>query len=87
MANKEGTGAIFSNEKKSASSPDFNGFIVINGERVEFAGWWQTSAKGQRYISISKSRAKKEPKVEEKPKEQDQGLFDCPDFEDDFNPF
>jgi len=91
MANKEGTGAIFSNKKKSAASPDFNGFIVLNGEKIDFSCWWQTSSKGERYLSVSKTKVKKaeaveEPKTEQ-PKEVEPSLFDCPDFEEDFCPF
>lgn len=54
--NKENTGAIFKNDKKSsANHPDYRGVVNANGKDMEIALWLKESKTGKKYFSVSLS--------------------------------
>lgn len=51
---KQNTGAIFKNEKKTEQKhPDYRGRINANGKEMDIALWLKESAKGVKYFSVS----------------------------------
>ena len=50
---KDGSGALFKNEKLKDTHPDYKGNIRINGVDLELAAWLKTSAKGVKYMSLN----------------------------------
>jgi hypothetical protein len=50
---REGSGCLFkTKEKKSEKSPDFDGYIVIDGNRVRIAAWKKEGKKGN-FLSLA----------------------------------
>ena len=52
METKQNTGAIFKNEKKSDSQPDYKGKINVDGVDKEIALWVKESKSGLKYFSV-----------------------------------
>jgi uncharacterized protein (DUF736 family) len=53
---KDFTGALFRNDKKETDShPDYRGSATINGVEYWVSSWVNTSAKGQKYMSLKYS--------------------------------
>jgi uncharacterized protein (DUF736 family) len=52
METKQNTGAIFKNEKKADTHPDYKGTINVDGVDKEIALWVKQSAKGTTYFSV-----------------------------------
>ena len=52
METKQNTGAIFKNEKKADTHPDYKGTINVDGVDKEIALWVKQSAKGTNYFSV-----------------------------------
>ena len=67
MENKLNHGAMFRNEKKKDTHPDYRGGINVDGVEKELAGWIKTDNKGNKYLSLTVSDPyKKEEKAEQK---------------------
>jgi uncharacterized protein (DUF736 family) len=50
---KDFTGALFRNDKKETDQhPDYKGSAVINQTEMWVSAWINTSAKGQKYMSL-----------------------------------
>jgi uncharacterized protein (DUF736 family) len=71
MQQKENTGAIFKNEKKTADTqPEYKGKINVDGVEKDIALWVNTSKSGLTYFSAKIS----EPfKSEERPQPANEG--------------
>lgn len=65
METKVNGGAIFKNEKKADTHPDYKGTINVDGQDKEIALWVKQSAKGTTYFSVKISEPYK--KTEEQP--------------------
>ena len=65
METKVNGGAIFKNEKKEDTHPDYKGTINVDGQEKEIALWVKQSAKGTTYFSVKISEPYK--KTEEQP--------------------
>jgi uncharacterized protein (DUF736 family) len=52
METKQNGGAIFKNEKKADTHPDYKGTINVDGVDKEIALWVKQSAKGTTYFSV-----------------------------------
>lgn len=52
METKQNTGAIFKNDKKAETHPDYKGTINVDGKDKEIALWVKTSQKGTSYFSV-----------------------------------
>ena len=52
METKVNEGAIFKNEKKADTHPDYRGTINVDGQDKEIALWVRQSAKGTTYFSV-----------------------------------
>ena len=64
MEQKQNTGAIFKNDKKTSQNhPDYKGKINVEGKDFDVALWLKESAKGVKYFSVSIS----EPYVQTTP--------------------
>lgn len=51
---KEGSGALFRNQRKQKESqPDFQGSVKHKGETIKLAGWTRESKSGLKFISLS----------------------------------
>jgi uncharacterized protein (DUF736 family) len=62
MEQKNNTGAIFKNDKKTAENqPDYRGKMTVDGKRWEISLWLRESAAGTKYFSA----AIKEPYVKD----------------------
>ena len=60
MEQKNNTGAIFKNDKKTAENqPDYRGKMMVDGKEWEISLWVRESAAGNKYMSA----AIKEPYV------------------------
>ena len=60
MEQKNNTGAIFKNDKKTAENqPDYRGNMTVDGKQWEISLWVRESAAGNKYMSA----AIKEPYV------------------------
>ena len=53
MANKDNSGALFKEEKKSEKHPDYKGNCMVNGEVMYIAAWINESQGGKKYMSLS----------------------------------
>jgi len=52
METKVNGGAIFKNDKKADTHPDYKGTINVDGQDKEIALWVKQSAKGTTYFSV-----------------------------------
>ena len=52
---KDGSGALFKNDRKEPGSnqPDYRGDANVNGEVVEIAAWIKPKANGGNFMSLS----------------------------------
>jgi uncharacterized protein (DUF736 family) len=48
------TGGLFKNGKKKRGSeqPDYTGYVMVGGGRLQHAGWKKTSKAGEQYLSL-----------------------------------
>lgn len=54
MEQKNDSGALFKNEKKTAENqPDYTGRATIEGQQYNVAAWVRTSQAGAKYMSLS----------------------------------
>tara|TARA_Y100000310_G_scaffold311416_1_gene357666 strand:- start:113 stop:388 length:276 start_codon:yes stop_codon:yes gene_type:complete len=53
MANKDNSGVLFKEEKKSEKHPDYKGNCLINGKQMYIAAWINTAESGKKYMSLS----------------------------------
>lgn len=54
MEQKNNSGAIFKNDKKTADNqPDYRGKIVVDNKEWEISLWLRESAKGTKYFSAA----------------------------------
>ena len=53
MANKDNSGVLFKEEKKSEKHPDYKGNCLINGKQMYIAAWINESKEGKKYMSLS----------------------------------
>lgn len=60
--NKDNSGALFHNSKVEGKQPNYSGECMINGVKMEIAGWKNTSAKGTPYLSLKFQPAKSKEK-------------------------
>ena len=51
--NKNNSGALFKEEKKSEKHPDYKGDSLINGQKMYIAAWINESQNGKKYMSLS----------------------------------
>ena len=51
--NKDNSGALFKEEKKSDKHPDYKGQCVVNGQKMYIASWINTTEAGMKYMSLS----------------------------------
>jgi len=84
MEQKQNTGAIFKNDKKTADNqPDYRGKINVEGKELEISLWVKTAQSGVKYMSA----AIKEPYVAPAPAPVLQNTTDkikaADEFEDD----
>jgi uncharacterized protein (DUF736 family) len=49
---KDNSGALFLNKSDNPKAPTHKGKVVVNGVKLDIAGWKQTSDKGVTYISL-----------------------------------
>ena len=68
METKVNGGAIFKNEKKADTHPDYKGTINVDGQDKEIALWVKQSAKGTTYFSVKISEPYKKAEQEEQVK-------------------
>ena len=47
------TGALFKNDKKTPTHPDYNGTCEINGVEMWISAWLKRSAAGNTFMSLS----------------------------------
>jgi uncharacterized protein (DUF736 family) len=79
MANKNNSGVLFKNERKSNDKqPDYTGMAVVNDVELRLSAWLNTSSTGKKYLSLAFS----EPKAKEETQEQSPEQVPAPD--DDF---
>jgi uncharacterized protein (DUF736 family) len=51
---RDNSGALFKNEKKSSDkAPDYRGEVMVNGQKMEIAGWIKKSKAGKMYMSLA----------------------------------
>tara|TARA_Y100000310_G_C20588026_1_gene766473 strand:+ start:770 stop:1030 length:261 start_codon:yes stop_codon:yes gene_type:complete len=53
MPNKDNSGALFKEEKKTEKHPDYKGSCLVNGEQMYIAAWINESKNGKKYMSLS----------------------------------
>jgi uncharacterized protein (DUF736 family) len=64
METKQNGGAIFKNEKKADTHPDYKGTINVDGQEKEIALWVKQSAKGTTYFSVKISEPYKKTETQ-----------------------
>ena len=84
MDNKLNHGAMFRNEKKKDTHPDYRGGINVSGVEKELAGWIKTDSKGKKYLSLTVSDPYKKPTDKYEPPA---AMVDQPEPENDGLPF
>ena len=47
------TGALFKNDKKTPTHPDYNGSCEVNGVEMWISAWLKRSAAGNTFMSLS----------------------------------
>lgn len=68
---RDNSGALFTNDKKTEYQPDFKGKCMVNGKEMEVAVWNKTSKAGRNFMSMSFSERWVNPNAEvEQPQEQ-----------------
>ena len=68
---KEGSGAIFKNDKKgNEKAPDYRGSVIINGVETEIALWVKDGAKGK-FFSVSQKTKQAKPETNALPETDD----------------
>jgi len=50
--NKDNSGALFHNPKVEGKQPNYSGECMVNGVKMQIAGWKNTSSKGTPYLSL-----------------------------------
>lgn len=50
---KDGTGALFKNDRKQGAGPDYKGDITVDGTAFWIAGWLKESKGGKKYMSLA----------------------------------
>ncbi len=80
MEQREGSGILFQNQKKSPNHPDWKGEALVNGVMVQIAGWVKLTKKGDEFISL-KIEEKREERQQERPAPKPASKFD--DLKDD----
>lgn len=54
MEEKDNSGALFKNIKKSSEKqPDYTGRVKVNGVSLNISAWLRTTSKGEKYMSLS----------------------------------
>ncbi len=54
MENKNNSGAIFKNSKKTnEKQPDYQGTVNVNGKEMQISMWLKESQKGTKYFSVA----------------------------------
>jgi hypothetical protein len=81
---REGSGAMFRNDRKSAANqPDMRGTVMIGGVEMEISAWEKTTKNGSKFLSVAVK-----PKGEYKSKPQQAGKsFPLTDAKEDDLPF
>ena len=51
--NKNNSGALFKEEKKTEKHPDYKGNCLVNGQKMYIAAWVNTAESGKKYMSLS----------------------------------
>ena len=54
-------GAIFKNDKKSESHPDYKGSVTVNGQEYWVNSWINTSKSGAKYMSLKLALKEAQP--------------------------
>jgi uncharacterized protein (DUF736 family) len=79
MEQKNNSGAIFKNDKKTADThPDYKGKVNVNGKDMEIALWLKDSMKGTKYFSVAFSEPYVRPTITEVPFKVDDSDDDLP---------
>ena len=79
MEQKNNTGAIFKNDKKTAENqPEYRGNMTVDGQKWEISLWVRESAAGVKYFSA----AIKEPYVKPAPVSTSQKIQDATEPDD-----
>ena len=56
---KEGQVSLFINDKKTSDKqPDYQGNVMVNGKKMQIAGWKKQSKSGNTFLSIQISEPK-----------------------------
>ena len=74
--NKDNSGALFKEEKKSDKHPDYKGNCMVNGKLMYIAAWINESKRGEKYMSLSFS----EPSTDAKYKKENSTSTEAPGF-------
>ena len=77
MPNKDNSGALFKEEKKTEKHPDYKGSCLVNGEQMYIAAWINESQNGKKYMSLSFTA----PSTEGKYKKETSTATQPPSFE------
>lgn len=73
---KDGSGALFKNQKQKESQPDYRGNLRIAGVDYEVAGWIKKSAKGTTYMSLNAQLPREKQERKEAPPARQDEPFD-----------
>ncbi len=51
---RDNSGTLFVNRKKETEKqPDYTGYIMYNGEKIQLSGWKKRGERGSTYLSLS----------------------------------
>lgn len=65
---KEGQGSLFINDKKTSDKqPDYQGNVMVNGKKMQIAGWKKQSKSGNTFLSIQISEPREATTTSAKP--------------------
>ena len=69
MEDKDMSGVLFPQEKKTDKHPNLTGNIVINNEKYYLSAWTNTAKSGKKYISLKANaeQKKQEPQNDDIP--------------------
>lgn len=84
---KEGSGALFKNDKgDNPSRPDYRGDVMVGGVVYEVSGWIKPlpSDASKRFMSLSAKPKKQQRQERQQPQRQQR---QAPDADDDYPPF